>query len=75
MPNIGHIAGKKVVIKLRDMKPVLGAVSTVDEHGIWIRGAGDLHATAPGIFERSAIHEAHFFVPWTSVDWVAMQNE
>jgi hypothetical protein len=75
MPNIGHLAGKQVVIKLRDMKPILGAVSTADEHGVWIRGAGDLLSTGQDVFARSQVKTPHFFVPWTTVDWIAMQNE
>jgi hypothetical protein len=75
MAEINNFNGKQVVIKIRDMKPILAAVSTSDEHGIWIRGAGDLLSTATDIFQRAAIQQPHYFVPWTSVDWVSMQNQ
>jgi hypothetical protein len=74
MPNIEHLNGKLVVIKIRDMKAILATVSTADENGIWIRGAGDLLSSAMEVFKRSAIQTPHFFVPWTSVDWVSTEN-
>ena len=76
MPQVGALTGKQVVIKLIGTdKPVMAAVWISDEAGIWIRGAGDLLSPAKDTFARSAIQQPVFFVPWTSVVWVAMQNQ
>lgn len=76
MPQVNALNGQQVVIKLIGAtKSVLAAVWLTDEQGIWIRGAGDLLSPEMELFRRSGVQQPTFFVPWTSVLWVAVQTQ
>lgn len=63
--RIESFKGKPVLIKIRD-KQTQGALTDVEPNGVWITGARDLVAVT-GSHSNATL----FFVPWTSIDWIA----
>jgi hypothetical protein len=59
------------MLQIRGAKPTIATVKNVESVGIWILGASDL-TVAAGILQK--IEKPAFFVPWTSVDWIAVQS-
>lgn len=62
-----NLAGKRVMIQIRNAKPVVATVKNTEGMGIWIGGADLTGAT--GVLGQ--VQNPVFFVPWTSVDWIA----
>lgn len=68
MPPLETLKDKPIIIKLRDGKPVKANVASADQIGVWLSGASEL---VSGITLPPHIQRPSFFVPWTSVDWIA----
>jgi hypothetical protein len=72
MPQYTNLNGKSVMIQIRNARPILATIKNTEEMGVWISGAADLTAET-GVLNQH-IQNPMFFVPWTSVDWIAVSQ-
>jgi hypothetical protein len=72
MPQFETLNGKNVMIQVRNARPILATIKNTEEMGVWIAGAADLTESA-GVL-KPHIQNPMFFVPWTSVDWIAVSQ-
>jgi hypothetical protein len=70
MPQYTNLNGKSVMMKIRNARPILATIKITEEMGVWIAGTGDL--TAEAFVLTQHIQNPMLFVPWTSVDWIAV---
>ena len=70
-PTYVTLKGKSVMIQIRNARPILATIKNTEEMGVWFAEAADLTASA-GVL--NLIQNPMFFVPWTSVDWIAVSQ-
>jgi hypothetical protein len=72
MPTTGALNGKNVYMQIRDGgDPIKATVNAIEENGVWLTDARVLTARS-GLMEL--MPDAMFFVPWTSIDWIAVRH-